>query len=153
MKWLKTGLILFLFTLTAAANADNGLIIKPSANSVAETLDRFESIIKKKGMTVFVRVNHTKGAEGVGLTLAPTEVLIFGNPKMGTLLMQSQSTAAIDLPMKVIAWQDKDGKVWLAYNTPDYITNRHGIKDQQAVVKKMTGALGKFSDYATKADK
>lgn len=150
-KLMKTGIVLLLFLLTTVANAGNGLVVKPSAYGVAETLDRLEQIMKKKGITVFIRINHAQGAAGAGLTLAPTEVIIFGNPKLGTPLMQSQRTSAIDLPLKAIAWQDEEGKVWLAYNTPDFIATRHGITDQQATVKKMTGALNKFSDFATKA--
>ncbi|MCW8931497.1 MAG: DUF302 domain-containing protein [Gammaproteobacteria bacterium] len=158
MKLITTGFIIFLFLIGTAVTADegmqeSGLIVKPSAYSVGETLDRFESIIKKKGITVFTRINHSEGAKKVDLNLAPTEVLIFGNPKLGTPLMLSQQTAAIDLPLKAIAWKDKEGKVWLAYNSPSYIAKRHGIEDKQAVIKKMTGALNKFSDFATKASK
>lgn len=151
MKLIQTGLTLLLFLLSTAVIADNGLITKPSVYSVAETLDRFENIASKKGITIFARVNHAQGAKKAGLTLAPTEVLIFGNPKLGTPLLLSQRTVAIDLPLKAIAWKDKEGKVWLAYNSPDYIAKRHGIEDKQAVIKKMTGALNKFSDFATKA--
>lgn len=159
MKLIKTGFTLFLFFLsTIIANADemkvnNGLIVKQSAYDVAETLDRLETIVKKKGITVFARINHAKGAESVSINMEPTELLIFGNPKLGSPLMLSQRTAAIDLPLKAIAWKDKDGKVWLAYNSPEYIANRHDIKDKEAIIKKMTGALNKFSDFATKVAK
>ncbi len=151
MKLIKIGLVLFLLMLNTVAFAVDGLIVKPSAYSVAETLDRFETIIKKKGITVFARINHAEGAKKVDLDMMPTEVIIFGNPKLGSPLMLSQRTAAIDLPLKAIVWKDKEGKVWLAYNAPDYIASRHGISDKQAVIKKMTGALNKFSNYATKA--
>ncbi len=151
--------ILFILTLALSSlvmaqpqNID-GLIIKPSAYSVPETLDRLEQILLKKGLTVFTRVNHTKGAKKVGLTMTETELLIFGNPKTGTLLMQSSPTTAIDLPLKAMAWKDADGKVWLAYNTPFYIAKRHGIKDRDNILKKISGALDKFTDYATKAPK
>ncbi len=150
MKLIKSGLVLLLLLMNTAAFAVDGLIVKPSAYSVAETLDRFEMIIKKKGITVFARINHAQGAEKVGLVMAPTEVIIFGDPKLGSPLMLSERTAAIDLPLKAIVWKDKEGKVWLAYNSPDYIAARHGIKDKQKVIKKMTGALNKFSNYATK---
>lgn len=158
MNIVKIGLILLFCFLVSSVSAEsmnsgsniNGLKIKPSDYSVAETLDRFEMIIKKKGITVFARIDHAQGAQKAGLSLAPTQVIIFGNPKLGTPLMNSQQTAAIDLPLKAIAWQDEQGKVWLAYNLPEYIANRHGIKDQDAVVKKMTGAVNKFSDFATK---
>ena len=154
MKLAKIITSLFLICLVTIVNADTvqteGLLVKPSAYSVSETLDRFETIAKKKGITVFLRINHAEGAKKAGLALDPTEVLIFGNPKLGSPLMLSQRTSAIDLPLKAIAWQDKEGKVWLAYNTPAFIAKRHGINDQQGVIKKMTGALNKFSDFATK---
>lgn len=150
-KIVKTTIALFLFLLTTAVNADNGLVVKPSAYSVAETVDRLETIMKKKGITIFARINHAQGAKSVGVTMAPTELLIFGNPKLGSPLMLSQRTAAIDVPLKAIVWQDNEGKVWLAYNAADYIVSRHDITDQQGVVKKMNGALNKFSDFATKA--
>jgi len=152
MKLLQTTVLVLLMSLLSISYADNGLVIKPSVFSVAQTLDRFSSIIKKKGITVFARINHTQGAKKVGLSMQATEVLIFGNPKLGTHLMTSQPTAAIDLPLKAMAWQDKDGKVWLAYNAPAYIAKRHDINDQAAIIKKMTGALNKFSDFATQAN-
>jgi uncharacterized protein (DUF302 family) len=140
-------------SLTYADNmADNGLVVKSSNFSVSETLDRFSTIIKKKGITLFARINHAQGANKVGLSMPDTEVLIFGNPKLGTPLMLSQRTTAIDLPLKVIAWQDEKGKVWLAYNKPDYIATRHGITNQQAIINKITGALNAFSTFATQLD-
>ncbi|MCU7939471.1 MAG: DUF302 domain-containing protein [gamma proteobacterium symbiont of Bathyaustriella thionipta] len=151
MKRLQTGLALLLLCITVIGYADDGLVVKPSNYSVTETLDRFETIIKKKGITVFTRINHAQGAKNAGLTLEPTELLIFGNPKIGNPLMVSQPKSGIDLPLKAIAWQDKEGKVWLAYNSPDYIAKRHSINDTPAAIKKMTGALNKFSDFATKA--
>jgi len=102
-------------------------------------------------MTVFARVDHRKGASGVGLELRPAEVLIFGNPKIGTLLMQSRQTAGLDLPLKVLAWRDEGGRVWLAYNDPGWIAERHGIEDRPAVVDKMRGALKAFAAFATRA--
>lgn len=142
-------LFLALWFVAAVANADNGLITIKSHHSVTETLDRFESIIREKGMTVFARVDHRKGAAGVALDLRPTEVLIFGNPKIGTLVMQSNQSAGIDLPLKVLAWQDETGAVWLAYNDPAWVVERHGIHDRDAVVAKMQGALKNFSTFAT----
>ena len=155
MKLIKTGLLLALFFVVTGVNAEtvqpDGFLVKSSHYSVSETVDRLESILKKKGVTVFARINHAQGAEKAGLTLEPTELIIFGNPKLGGPLMISQRTVAIDVPLKAIVWQDKDGKVWLGYNTPEYIAKRHGIKDQPAIIKKMTGVLNKFTDYATKA--
>ncbi len=138
------------FTIVSAETPKvDGLLIKSSQYSVNETINRLESIVKKKGITVFARINHGQGAKKAGIELAPTELLIFGNPKLGAPLMQSNQTSGIDLPLKAIAWQDKQGKVWLGYNTPAYIAERHSINDKAAVIKKMTGALNKFSNYAT----
>lgn len=157
MKQLKLLVILLFGYMMAEASAEmpiiDGLQIKSSAYSVNETLDRFENIIKKKGITVFARINHAEGAKKVDLSLPATELIIFGNPKLGSPLMISQRTAAIDLPLKAIAWQDDKGEVWLAYNSPEFIARRHGIKDQSAIIKKMTGVLNKFSNFATQAEK
>lgn len=126
----------------------NGLVIKKSPYSANKTLDRWAEILKKKGIRVFARVSHKKNAEGVGLKLRPTELLIFGNPKLGTHFFTSNQTAGIDLPMKAMAWTDANGQTWVAYNDPQYIADRHGIKNRAEVIKKMQGALDKFSDYA-----
>lgn len=153
MNFSKIVILLSLLSFSTIISAEpqkvNGLLIKSSQYSVNETINRLESIVKKKGITVFARINHAQGAKKAGLELAPTELLIFGNPKLGTPLMQSSQPVGIDLPLKAIAWQDKEGKVWLGYNTPAYIAERHSINDKAAVIKKMTGALDKFSNYAT----
>ena len=131
------------------AAAENGLITMKSPYSVDETLNRFEEAVKGKGMTVFARVDHAKGAAAVGKELRPTEVLIFGNPNIGTLLMQSNQTSGIDLPLKLLAWQDADGQVWIAYNDPAYLVQRHNITDRDPVVEKMRNALSIFATTAT----
>ena len=131
----------------APKNAD-GLIVKPSQHSVGKTLDRLTDILKKKGITVFARVDHKAGGKKVGKTLRDTQVLIFGNPKLGTPLMQSARTIGIDLPMKALAWKDEDGKVWIAYNDPAYLALRHNIRDKHKVFKKMSGALNKLTNKA-----
>jgi len=120
-----------------------------SPYTVEQTLDRFERVIKAKGMTVFTRIDHAAGAASVNKDLRPTELLVFGNPKMGALLMQSNQAAAIDLPMKALAWKDASGQVWLAYNDPAYLAQRHGIGDRAALVEKMRKALRAFSHAAT----
>ena len=151
MKLIQTGFIVFLLCFTVSSYADNGLVTKASAYSVAQTMDRFSDILKKKGITLFARINHAQGAKDAGLSLPPLELIIFGKPQLGNPLMNLQPEIGIDLPLKAIAWQDKDGKVWLAYNSPAYMAKRHSISEQHPVIKKMTGALNKFSDYATKA--
>lgn len=127
---------------------DAGLISKKSPYSVKVTLDRLEGILKKKGFTIALRWDHRAGAQKVGMSLRPTELLMFGNPKVGTHFFTSQQTAGIDLPMKALAWEDENGQVWLTYNDPAYIARRHGITDRDATVAKMTGALKKLTDAA-----
>jgi uncharacterized protein (DUF302 family) len=128
-----------------------GLVVKPSQYSVSETIDRLETALTDRGIGIVVRWNHAQKAEEVGIPLRPTELLLFGNPKLGSNLFTSAQSAGIDLPMKALAWEDADGNVWLAYNDPAYIAERHGIADRDAVIKKMTGALNKLSDIATGA--
>lgn len=142
-------LIVALFVVTTTS-ADDGLINKKSQFSTDETLDRLEAVLEKKGITVFARISHTRGAEGVGIELRPTELLIFGNPKLGSHFFTSRQTAGIDLPMKALAWEDADGQVWLTYNAPHYIAERHGIDNREAIVQKMTGALDSLTNAATR---
>ena len=116
----------------------DGIISKPSRHSVAETLDHLEAVLREKGIKVFARVDHSGEAEEVGLKMPPTQVLIFGNPKAGTPAMLAAPTAAIDLPLKALAWQDSDGKVWLSYNDVEYLKRRFGLTDD--VVKGIAAA-------------
>lgn len=145
---LKLFLMFITLALSQAVFAHEGLITKKSAHSVEKTLNRLEAVLKKKGIRVFARINHKKNAEGVQLILRPTEVLIFGNPKIGTHFINSKQTAGIDLPMKALAWEDENGQTWLSYNDPDYIANRHGIYDRAEIVGKMKGALNKLTSKA-----
>ena len=140
---------LLLMSGLAQADADNGLISQKSQYSVKETLDRLEGALRKKGFTIVLRLRHDASAEKSGLSLRPTELLLFGNPKVGTHLMASQQTAGIDLPMKMLAWKDEAGQVWLSYNDPAYIARRHGITDRDKIVAKMSKALDNFSHLAT----
>mgnify|MGYP000406448325 CR=1 FL=1 len=132
-----------------AVHAADGLVTTPSTMSVADTMDKFEKIVSGKGMKVFSRVNHTAGAKSVGQELRPTELLIFGNPKGGTPLMQCSQSFAIDLPLKALVWEDAEGKVWLGVNDMDMLAKRHNATDCPAVAK-VKGALGKFTAAATK---
>lgn len=152
-RTFAAALTVFLLSTTVATNAqahDDGLVVKASPHGVTATLDRLEAIMKKKGLTIFARVDHAAGARKVGMDMAPTQLLIFGNPKMGTPLMQSNRRMGIDLPLKALAWQDDTGQVWLAYNKPAYLAARHGIEDRDKVFAKMTGALDKLTDAAIK---
>jgi uncharacterized protein (DUF302 family) len=106
---------------------ERGIIDVPSRYSVPETLERIEAILKEKGITVFALVDHSGEAEKSGLKMRPTQLLIFGSPKGGTPLMVAAPRLAIDLPLKALAWQDEQGQVWLSYNSPDYLQQRHGF--------------------------
>ena len=114
-----------------------------------ETMDRLEAEIRAQGMTVFARIDHAAGAAEVGLTLPPTELIIFGNARAGTPLMQSAKTVGIDLPLKALVWQDAAGKTWLSYNEPGWIAQRHGVANAEQVVSKMAAALSAMSRTAT----
>lgn len=109
----------------AAAWSADGLVRLKSAHSPKATLDRLEKLVKEKGMTVFARVDHAAGAAKVGKSLPPTELLMFGNPQGGTPLMECAQSAAIDLPMKALAWEDAKGQSWVGYNDPAWIAQRH----------------------------
>ena len=148
MKKLFVLLALLLVTGLVQAD-DNGLVSKKSAHSVKVTLDRLEAKLKEKGIGVALRWNHAAKGKAVGIPLRPTELLMFGNPKLGTHLFTSKQTAGIDLPMKALAWEDEDGQVWLTYNDPAYIAKRHGITDRDEVLAKMSKALDGLSTYAT----
>jgi uncharacterized protein (DUF302 family) len=135
-----------LTVFTGASYAD--LVTRQSAHPVAETVNRLEAAVKEKGATVVARVNHAAAAQKAELNLRPTELLIFGNPKLGTPLMQSNQRAGIDLPLKVLVWQDATGSVQIGYVSPDTVVARHGIADRAEVVKKMGAVLDRLTDAA-----
>ena len=118
-----------------------GIIRRPSARSVPDTLDRLESILRGKGVKVFARIDHSGEAAKVGLKMPPTQVLIFGNPKAGTPVMLAAPTSAIDLPLKALAWQDAAGKVWLGYTDPAYFARRYGLTEAQVAPLGVIGQL------------
>jgi uncharacterized protein (DUF302 family) len=115
----------------------NGIVHLQSPYSVANTLQRLETIITTKGLTIFARIDHSGEAAKVGLTMPPTELLVFGSPKSGTPLMIASPTLAIDLPLKALVWQDVEGAVWLSYNSPEYLQQRHTIPE--ALVQNIAG--------------
>jgi len=146
-----TGFLLFyLINSQVFAETSDGVIRIKSQHSVTDTVDKLESALKNKGMTIFKRVSHSDGAAKVGLELRPTQLLIFGNPGVGTPLMQCQQLAALDLPQKALVYEDDDGQVWLAYNDPKYIADRHNITGCDDVVSKISSALFNFSMAATR---
>jgi uncharacterized protein (DUF302 family) len=114
-------------------------------------MDRLLAEINATGMTVFARIDHAAGAAEVGLTLRPTELIIFGNARGGTPLMQSAQTVGIDLPLKALVWQDAEGKTWLSYNEPSWIAQRSGVADAEPIVSKMADLLGAISRKAANA--
>ena len=138
-----------LFATGAAMAQDvDGLVKMKSKYSVSKTLDRLESILKKKGIGIATRWKHSAKAKAVNIPMRDTELLVFGNPKLGSHLMTAEQTVAIDLPMKAIAWKDADGQVWIGYNDPAYIAKRHHVTDRDEVVKKMSNALAAMTAKA-----
>lgn len=134
-------LLLLLLSFGSFTSADTGLVKKLSSRSVQETMNNLEKLVRKKGLMVFARIDHAVQAAKYGRELPPTQLLLFGNPRLGSTLMTSQPSVGIDLPVKVLVWQDRDGKVWLAFNDPAYLAARHGIRDRQEVIEKMSGLL------------
>jgi len=110
-----------------SSESSHGLVHLRSPYTVSETIARLEGIVSSKGLTVLTRINHSGDAARVGLEMNPTELLIFGSSKAGTPLMVASPTAAIDLPLKALAWSDADGNVWLSHNSPEYLAERHSI--------------------------
>jgi uncharacterized protein (DUF302 family) len=149
-------LLMLIASATALLAADAGLITKPSRYSADETIARFEAAVKAKsaaGFKVFTRIDHAAAAEEAGLKMRPRTVIVFGNPKAGTPVMVKTPSLAIDVPPKALVWQDDEGKVWLSYNSADYLYGtiypRHGLKDvkpPEAFIK----AVEEITDYATK---
>jgi uncharacterized protein (DUF302 family) len=145
------------FALAAAAwlwgvqaMAVDGLTIIQSSHGPTETMNRLEAAVKAKGMVVFARIDHAAGATAAGLALRPTELLIFGNAKGGTPLMQSIQTIGIDLPLKALVWQDASGNTWLSYNDPSWIAQRHELPHEtDATVNGMAAALSAAARTAT----
>jgi uncharacterized protein (DUF302 family) len=105
----------------------HGIIDRPSSHSVDQTVERFEQLLQSKGITLFAAIDHSGAAAKVRMTMRPTKLLIFGSPKAGTPLMLAAPSIAIDLPLKVLVWEDGQGKVWVSYNDPDYLKERHGV--------------------------
>jgi uncharacterized protein (DUF302 family) len=129
---------------------DNGLVTVASAHTARETMERLLAALKAHNMTVFARIDHTAGAAAASLPLRATEVVLFGNPKGGTALMQDRQTAGIDLPLKVLVWEDEAGKTRLSYNDPQWIAQRHGLGAHSAgPVAAMTKALQEIVAAAT----
>ena len=140
------------FAIGDEVMATNGLTIVQSNFGAKETMDRLEAEVKAKGLTMFARIDHASGAAEVGMQLRPTELLIFGNARGGTPLMQANQTVGIDLPLKALVYEEAAGKVWLAYNNPSWIAQRHELgTSASAVVQALTNALESLTANAVKA--
>jgi len=131
--------------------AADGLITIRSGSGPEETMNKFEAQVRAQGMTVFAHIDHAAGAAAAGLPLRPTELLIFGTAKAGTPLMQSDQTIGIDLPLRVLVWQDASGSTWLSYDDPAWLVRRHGLDDEvvKPTVDAMAAALNAIATTAT----
>jgi uncharacterized protein (DUF302 family) len=138
-----------LLLLSATSALSDKLVALESKYDVKETLDRLAAELDKRGIKVAARIDHAAGAKAVGMELPPIEVLMFGNPRLGTPLMQSAPAIGIDLPMKVLAWQDKAGKVWIGYTAPETLKARHDISDRDEVFRLMAAALDGLAKSAS----
>ena len=132
MKMWQLALLMVGFVLPATAamgpvEKENGIVDVPSNYSVDETVERVKNILQAKGIALFALIDHSGEAEKVGMKMPPTKLLIFGSPKAGTPLMLAAPSIAIDLPLKILVWEDAKGKVWLSYNSPKYLAERHGL--------------------------
>jgi len=133
-------------TSKTAPETSNGIISKPSNHPVDQTVEKLKTILRSKGVTLFALVDHSGEAEKVGMKMRPTKLLIFGSPKAGTPLMLASPGVAIDLPLKILVWEDGQGKVWVSYNSPDYLKDRHGLQQELlqniAVVETLAAKAG-----------
>jgi uncharacterized protein (DUF302 family) len=152
MRALALALLPFLAVPTFA-QAQSPLTKQESRHSVKETADRLAKALGDKGIKIAARIDHAAGSKSVGMEMPPTEVVMFGNPKLGTPLMLANPEIAIDLPMKVVIWQDKAGKVWIGYTPPDALKSRYAIAGNDEAFKAMSGALAAFTKEAAAAAK
>ncbi len=133
-----------------ASDQTPGLIRRQSAHDAVETARRFRELVQAAGMTIFAEVDHQKNAVEVGMTLGPTLLLIFGNPRAGTLLMQANPTAGVDLPFKALIWTDAEGATWLGWNDPQWVAERHHLGEAAAAtVAAIAAGMDKLSAAAT----
>src|ERR1700751_1363481 len=143
-----------MLSLTAIpASASEGLLTKPTANSVDATLDRLEAALKERGFIIFTRLDHAAAAQSVGVKMPRSTVLVFGNPRLGTPNFIQHPTYAIDLPLKALVWEDSNGKVWVSYNNSEWmkvINSRHGVSTNPERLSQGDAALDSAIDAATK---
>jgi uncharacterized protein (DUF302 family) len=150
MKYWRLAMLLVAFVLSASAaravQREEGIVKISSNHSVDQTVEKLKTILQSKGVTLFALVDHSGEAEKVGLKMPPTKLLIFGNPKGGTPLMLAAPSIAIDLPLKILVAEDSEGKVWISYNSPEYLKERHDLPQNLLpnidVVKTLAAAAG-----------
>jgi len=140
---------LLILSIAISAEAADGVVNVPSTFNVEETADRMEGILKEKGMIIFNRIKHSEGAGKVGIELRDTELIIFGNPKVGSPLMKCRQSVAIDLPQKALIWKDDEAKVWISYNDPRYLEKRHNITGCEEGILKIEKALASIAKSAS----
>lgn len=155
LRYVAVPAIAILFSATGLpALAVDGLITKPSAHSVDATIERFETAVKKRGFMVFARLDHAAAAESVGLKMPRATVIVFGNPRLGTPVFIKTPTVAIDLPPKAMVWEDSTGKVFLSYNSSEFLYGtiyvRHGVQSDKAVAAKVESTLAAIADEVVK---
>jgi uncharacterized protein (DUF302 family) len=135
--------------MNPSERADADPVTLPSAHSAMQTIERLNALLAQKNVHVFADIDHAAGAESVGLSLRPTRVVIFGNPLAGTPLMQSQQTIGLDLPLRVLVWEDEAGKVWLTYHRPEFLAQRHHVLDREEAVNALEAGLAALTRAAT----
>jgi uncharacterized protein (DUF302 family) len=133
MNLLRILCLVALLCCSSLVSAADGLVAVKSPHNAKDTMNRLEEVVKQRGLTVFARIDHAAGAAKVGKTLRPTELLIFGNPQGGTPFMECAQSAGIDLPLKALVWEDEAAQVWLGYNDPAFLAQRHGVAACPAV--------------------
>ncbi|MFO7705118.1 MAG: DUF302 domain-containing protein [Halopseudomonas sp.] len=140
--------VLMLLPITLSAYAAEGMVNVKSSFGIKETGDRLENILIDKGMTIFNRVKHSEAAINAGVELRETELIMFGNPEVGSPLMQCQQSVAIDLPQKALIWKDSEGRIWISYNDPRYLEKRHNISGCDEVISTVEKALAGIAKAA-----
>ena len=138
---MKFILVFFLFLFSNLLYAENGMKTIESQHNAADTANKLVSVIENKGLKLFARINHSQNAASLNMELRATELVIFGNPKIGTPLMQCAQTTGLDLPQKILIWEDDGGKTYITYNSPEYLKKRHGVVGCNKILEKVTKAL------------
>ena len=146
-KYISKQLLVLSLLISGSVSAD--IVKKPSVHSVKETMDKFEALVQSKGMSIFARVDHKKNAASIDMKMNDAEVLIFGNPKGGTVLMKQDIAVSLDLPLRVAVYKDQSGKVWLSYHNPQDLKGSHDVAGGAKVLNKVEGALDKLTTAVT----